>query len=170
MQILSGLVVSVDAFFIGLSLGVQKECKFLHLVIINVFLFWLCLLGYFVAGQVYEIIPFEPDILVGTAFISLGLWSIFRKNESPKSIALVGMVMSIEAMLITMGITIVFLSNSTIFIPLAVAFAHFAYSALTFSLARVGRVKNIPSKTSRIVSGCALIVYGIMAFLVDFGI
>ena len=183
MSIVSGLVVSVDALFIGLSLGLQKKCKFIYLVTINAFLFVLCMLGFFIAGHVYELIPFEPDYVVGFAFITLGLWTIAhyfimehikrRKgttcevNTSLKAITLVGLVMSFEAMLITMGITFIFMPYATLAIPLTVALAHFGYSAFTFLLARNDRVKRIPAAISNTIAGSALIIYGLMALFVE---
>jgi len=185
MPILSGLIVSVDAFFIGLSLGLQKRCKFLYLVIINVFLAALCALGFLIAGRVYEHIPFDPDLIVGFSFILLGLWyilhyfisgyikrrrAISNKPEkedggSLKTIVAVGIVMSLEAMLITMGITLVFAPESTFVIPITIALAHFGYSALSFGLARCKFVKRIPIVLSHVISGLALITYGVMALL-----
>jgi len=175
MPILSGLIVSVDAFFIGLSLGLQKSCKFLYLAIINVFLLCLCILGYLIAGQIYERITFDTDIVVGAAFIVLGCWYIFhyflsRQAASVRQIIPVGMVMSLEAMIITMGITFIFLPNSSWVIPITVALAHFGYSAISFFLARTNTVKRVPSYISHIVSGLALVAYGVMALLVDFGV
>jgi len=184
--IMSGLIVSVDAFFIGLSLGLQKRCKFIYLVIINAILLGLCLTGFLIAGHIYESIPFDPDYIVGFAFITLGVWTIFqyficehvkkrqsnikKENTSIKAIALVGLVMSIEAMLITMGITFIFLPRSTFIIPITVALAHFGYSALSFFLARTEHVKRIPVVLSHVISGAALIIYGVMALFVEFGI
>ena len=181
MSVLSGLIVSVDAFFIGLSLGLQKKCRFMHLALINAFLLGLCIIGFFVAGRVYEYIPVDPDIVVGFAFITLGLWTIAQYfvceyakrrvggDASLKPIILVGLVMSVEAMLITMGITLIFHPESTIIIPLTVAFAHFAYSALSFSLARTRHMKRIPVFWSYCISGVALIIYGLLALFVDIG-
>jgi len=185
LPILSGLIVSVDAFFIGLSLGLQKRCKFLYLVTINAFLFGLCMLGYLIAGQIYQLIPFDPDYIVGFAFISLGIWTILhffvsehikrRKgtaeevNISRKTFVLVGLVMSGEAMLITMGITFIFLPASTFLIPVTVALAHFGYSALSFHLARTKHVRRIPAALSHVISGLALITYGMMALFAEFG-
>jgi len=174
MAIISGLVISVDAFFIGLSLGMQKKCKFLYLALINVFLFGLCVIGYLMAGQVYEHIPFDPDIIVGIAFISLGLWTIAqyfmsrnkKESEGLTSIVLVGLVMSVEAMLVTMGITLIFLPHSNFAIPITVALAHFVYSAFSFYLARTERVKKVSTTLSHIISGSALIIYGLMALFV----
>ena len=186
MPALSGLLVSVDAFFIGLSLGLQKKCRFVYLAIINTFLLGLCVLGFLAAGRLYELIEFDADLLVGFSFIALGLWCILhyfvhehikRRKEitkkemaSRKTFILVGLVMSIEAMLITISITFIFSQNSSFLIPVAVALAHFGYSALSFHLARTKHMKRIPIVISHIISGSALIIYGIMAIFVEFGI
>ncbi|MCL2589027.1 MAG: manganese efflux pump [Oscillospiraceae bacterium] len=186
LPILSGLIVSVDAFFIGLSLGLQKTCKFLYLAIINAVLLCLCILGFLIAGQIYEHIPFDPDYIVGFAFIALGLWTILhffvseqRKRRrktaaestlSLRTFVLVGLVMSGEAMLITMGITFIFLPDASFVIPITVALAHFGYSALSFYLARTKHMKRIPAVCSHVISGTALIIYGLMALFVEIGI
>jgi len=178
LSILSGLIVSIDAFFIGLSLGFNKRCRFLHLAIINAYLLILCIIGFLAAGHIYELIPFEPDYIVGFAFISLGLWTILQyfvirrikneeKSESLKTIVLVGFVMSLEAMLITMGLTFIFRPYSFFVIPLTVTAAHFGYSVLSFYLARSEHASRISIRASHIISGLALIVYGLMALFVD---
>jgi len=186
LPILSGLIVSIDAFFIGLSLGLQKRCKFLYLALINAVLLGLCILGFLIAEQIYEYIPFDPDYLVGFAFIALGLWTILHffvsehmkrrrgaaaeMNISLRTFVLVGLAMSGEAMLITMGITFIFLPYSTFVIPIIVALAHFGYSALSFYLAKTKHVKRIPAIVSHVISGLALIIYGLMALFVELGI
>ena len=185
MPVLSGLIVSVDAFFIGISLGLQRRCRFLYLAAINAFLLGLCLLGFIIAGRLYELIAFDVDLIVGLSFIALGLWCILHyficeyircpagplaeDRTSLKTIALVGLVMSVEAMMITMGITFIFLPDSTFIIPVTVALAHFGYSALSFFLARTRYVKRVPVVVSHIISGLALIIYGLLAIFVEFG-
>ena len=186
MPVLSGLIVSVDAFFIGLSLGLQKNCKFLYLAVINAFLLGLCILGFLIAGRIYALIEIETDLIVGFSFIVLGAWYILHyfisehinrskismggEKASHRTTVLVGVVMSVEAMLITMGITFIFLPGSTLLIPIAVALAHFGYSTLSFYLARSRCVKRIPIVISHVISGLALIVYGLMAIFAEFGI
>ena len=183
IPIISALIVSIDAFFIGLSLGFQKRCKFLYLVIINAALLGLCVVGFFIAERIYEQIPFEPDYVVGFAFITLGLWTILQyfmfnhKNQlqgddsreaaSIKSIVIIGAVMSIEAMLITMGLVFIFLPQSFFIIPVTVAAAHFGYSVLSFWLARSKYAARISTSLSHIISGAALIVYGLMALFLE---
>ena len=186
MPVLSGLIVSVDAFFIGLSLGLQTRCKFLYLAIINAFLLGLCILGFFIAGWLYELIKFDVDLLVGFSFIALGLWYIFHyfisehtklrrvntggEKASLRTIILVGLVMSVEAMMITMGITFIFLPYSTVIIPITVTLAHFGYSSISFFLARTKYIQRLPVASCHIISGLALIIYGLMAIFVEFGI
>jgi len=186
LPILSGLIVSVDAFFIGLSLGLQQKCRLLYLAVINAFLLGLCILGFLVAERIYELLWFDTDLIVGLAFILLGLWCILHyflsehvkgrrgdigeEKASLKTIVLVGLVMSGEAMIITMGITFIFLPSSTFLIPLTVALAHFGYSALSFHLARTKYMKRIPLVYSHVISGLALITYGFMALFVEIGI
>jgi len=147
--------------------------------VINGFLLGLCILGFLIAGRVYKLITFDMDLVVGFSFIGLGLWCILQyfikcstgeRAASLKTIVLVGLVMSLEAMLITMGITFIFLPGATFLIPLTVAFAHFGYSALSFFLARTKYVKRFPVILSHIISGIALIIYGLMAIFVEFGI
>ncbi|MCL2618251.1 MAG: manganese efflux pump [Defluviitaleaceae bacterium] len=183
MPILSGLIVSVDALFIGFSLGLQQKCKFWYIHVIHVFMLALCVAGFFAAGQIYHLIPVDPDYIVGFAFIGLGIWTIAhyfvfeyikRRRGTPdkvdvslKTIVLVGIVMSTEAMLITMGITLIFLPHSTIIIPLTVVLAHFVYSAATFNLARTDKIRQIPATLTHVISGSALIIYGLMAIFVD---
>ena len=184
MSVLAGLVISADAFFIGFSLGLQERCKFIHLVIINAFLFILCILGFFIAEQIYESIPIDPDYIVGFAFITLGTWYILHyfifermkqrkenieeEKASFKTISMVGLVMSLEAMVITMGLTLIFLPyHSTLLIPITVAAAHFTYSALTFYLARTKRVKQMSAALSHVISGAALITYGVLALVLE---
>jgi putative Mn2+ efflux pump MntP len=161
VPIFSGMIVSVDAFFIGASLGLQEKCKFIQLVIINAILFLLCMIGFFFAGWLFEFIFFDTDLIVGYTFIALGLWCIFGSQKT----TLVGVAMSVEAMFITMGITFIFLPSSTIAIPLTVALAHFGYSAISFFLARTRFVKKIPMRFSNAISGIALIFYGVMALI-----
>ena len=183
LSVLSGLIVSVDAFFIGLSLGLQKRCRFIHLAAINTLLFALCILGFLVAARIYERIWFDTDLVVGLAFIALGIWCILayfvsrylcrtRDVEAGKSkaIVLVGLVMSVEAMIITMGITFIFLPYSSFVIPITVALAHFGYSALSFALARTRQMARFPAVIGHMLSGLALIAYGLMAIFVEIGI
>jgi len=181
LSVLAGLVVSVDALFIGISLGLQEKCKYIYLVIINIFLLALCFVGFFIAAEVYELIPIDPDYIVGFAFIGLGLYYILNylikskknnKNEIVKengigTIATIGAVMSLEAMIITMGITFVFMPYGTIFIPLTVALAHFIYSSVCFFLVRTKYISKMPLALSHYLSGAGLIIYGLMALLLE---
>ena len=186
LAVVAGLIVSVDALFIGIALGLQKKCKFVYLVMISAFLLGLCVMGFLVAGHMYERIPFDPDVVVGVTFIVFGLWIMLHyavlervrrrrgKNAddtaSTRTIAVVGLVMSLEAMLITMGLTVLFIPYATWLVPATVAAAHFAYATLTFYLARMKRLQQLSLAWTHAISGFALIIYGLMALFVDFNV
>ncbi|MCL2234783.1 MAG: manganese efflux pump [Firmicutes bacterium] len=188
VAILAGLLVSIDALFIGVSFGSQKRCKVWHIIVINIALIGLCFLGYFLGLFIGDRIYFDIDLIIGLIFILLGVWMILayfifehrkRKREedvvdetlatevkkrkgSTKNIWLTGIFMSVEAMFITIGLTLT-LEISTVLIPLTVAIAHFAYSLVTFFLSKY--LRRFPPIIGHIVAGLALIAYGIMAIV-----
>ena len=189
IAIFSGLIVSIDALFIGVSLGGQKRCRFWHLLVINAVLLILCLIGYALGIFIGNRLDIDIDILIGILFITLGLWTIacyfiFEKRrckkladgtedcgeviENPKrgvtkNIVLTGIFMSVEAMFITVGLTLL-LDRTTILIPLTVALAHFVYCTATFFLAKY--LRRLPPIVGPIVAGVCLIIYGIMALII----
>jgi len=176
VAVFAGLLVSIDALFIGISFGTQKKCKFWHVLVINIVLFGLCMLGYVLGILIGDRIDFELDLIIGLLFITLGTWVIasyfifeHRKRNEPeegrhqtKSIWLTGVFMSAEAMFITIGLTLT-LDVTTILIPITVGLAHFVYSAATFFMSK--RLRRLPQMAGHIISGFALIIYGIMALV-----
>jgi len=191
VAILAGLLVSIDALFIGVSFGSQKRCKFWHLLIINAVLIGLCFLGYGLGIWIGDRVDIELDIVIGILFILLGAWTIssyfiFERRKArklkeaenselegesepkkerkgiSKNIVLAGLFMSIEAMFITIALTLT-LDVTTIFIPLTVGLAHFIYSAVTFFFAKY--LRRLPPIVGHIVAGSTLIIYGILALV-----
>jgi len=186
--VLSGLIVSVDALFIGVSLGTQKKCRLWHLVVINILLTALCFAGYGLGILIGNYLDIELDAVIGTLFILLGLWLMLyyfvieRKKAAalppptttdttpskqpttpPRNVIITGVLMGIEAMLITIGLTLV-LPHRTALIPVTVAVAHLVYSIVTYSLSR--HLRRLPPALGHIISAVALIAYGIMALII----
>ena len=173
---LSSAVVSLDALFIGVSFGSQKKVKFWQVVLINLFLFLCCVVGFFIARAFFDLIDFEIDIVIGVLFILLGLWTIVyhyismrkqkdkedTKSGSIKNIIMTGLFMSIEAMFITIGVILV-LGVVSFWIAVFVGLMHFIYSSATFFFSKY--LRKLPPSAGAIVSGIALIVYGIMALV-----
>jgi len=172
----SSSIVSLDALFIGVSFGTERRVRLWHLVLINAALFLLCLGGFFVARLVYDLVDFEFGILIGAIFIAMGLWAIVsyavraRKKAaaiedgkgSKKGIVVTAVLMCVEAMFISIGLVFI-LENVTIFIPIFVAIMHLVYSSITFLLAKY--LRRLPPIVGALVSGLALIGYGLMAIL-----
>lgn len=195
IAIISGLIVSIDALFIGVSFGSQKRCRYWHLLVINAVLIGLCFLGYGLGIWIGDRVDIELDIVIGILFILLGSWTIIyyfaferrrakktekqaddeiindvvfefqkkpcNKNIPSKNTIITGVLMSVEAMFITIGLTLI-LDTTTFLIPLTVGLAHFVYCTATFFLAKY--LRRLPPMVGPIVAGASLIVYGIMAF------
>lgn len=185
LAIVAGLLVSLDALFIGISFGTQKRCKFWHILIINAVLIGLCFLGYLIGsvlGDAFDDAEDIIDLVVGISFITLGLWFILfyflfehkkymlaeRTGETPeqglKTIIMTGILMSLEAMLITIGLTLtVDITSGTIWIPITVGIAHLVYCSATFFLAKY--LRRLPHWIGHVVAGIALIIYGTLALV-----
>ena len=59
VAIFSGLIVSIDALFIGVSLGSQKKCKYWYLLVISTVLLGLCFAGYFVGLRIGDSVDLD---------------------------------------------------------------------------------------------------------------
>jgi len=194
--IASGFLVSIDALFIGISLGAQKKCRFWHVALIFSFLALLCFLGYALGKWIGERADIELDFIIGSLFIALGLWTIIhyfaferrhnkkkeltrikceaagrencnieilvKSNKPSKNSIFTGVFASVEALAITVGLTLL-IDNPTILLPITVAVAHFAYATLTFFLSKY--LRRLPQFVGPLVAGTALIIYGILAFV-----
>jgi len=181
--ILSGLIVSLDALFIGVALGAQKKCKFWHVLAVNALITALTFVGFGLGIWLGSVIYIDIDIIIGILFILLGLSIIIyhfgferRKNSTEllpenlsakgrmpaKNIIVTGVLAAVEAMFITIGMTLV-LDSRSLMIPTAVAAFHLIYSLITFAFAK--QLRKLPAIVGPIVAGLALIAYGIVALV-----
>ena len=167
IAVLSGLIVSVDALFIGVSFGTQKNCKLWHILLINILLTFLCFIGHIIGLTIASNIDFDFDTIVAVSFITLGLLVIVSyfqpRQNSNQNIVITGTFMSIEAMVITIGLTLM-LDTTTVLIPISVAFFHFFYCVLTFFLSKY--LRKLPQIVGHMISGIALLIYGTMALVI----
>ena len=160
--------MSIDALFIGISFGTQKKCRFWHVLVINIVLIALCFVGYFLGFWIGDNVDIELGLVIGILFIVLGVWVMLAyflfkgEKHQQKSIWLTGVFMSVEAMFITIGLTLT-LDVTTILIPVTVGLAHFVYSAVMFFMAKY--LRRFPPLAGHIISGLALVTYGIMAIV-----
>jgi len=109
--ILTAILVSLDALFVGMSLKLQKGFKMIYLFIIASIILATSAAAYFVAGAIVQYITFETSVLVGAAFLILGIRSLFDKDEDKMAmtagtIAVLGLIMSIDGVVATTALTI----------------------------------------------------------------
>jgi|GEM_PF-324082 len=85
-----------------------------------------------------------------------------QSNGDIKNIIMTGLFMSVEAMFITVGVILI-LGVISFWVAVFVGLMHFVYSSITFFLAKY--LRKLPPSAGAIISGAALIVYGIMALV-----
>jgi len=160
---MTSLLIAVDAFFIGMSLGLQQGFRRTHLFIINIIIFTACIAVFFLAACLKDYISFDPGIIIGSIFILMGLASMIPKRSgkkdslSVKSLILLGLIMSIDATIGTVALTIN--QKQTFLIPVLIGTTHLIYTFAGSSLAK--RIK-IPQKISHILPGTCLVFVGIL--------
>jgi len=89
--------------------------------------------------------------------------ALFQGSGFSKEMLTTGVLMSVEAMFITVGLTLT-LDIQTLIIPVTVALAHLIFSCLTFCLSKF--LRHLPPSVGTIIAGVALIVYGVLAIAV----
>ena len=157
----TALLIATDAFFIGMSLGMQRSFKIRNLFIINLIIFAMSMVVYFVAGYVKHLITFDTSIFVGAVFVFMGLLTIIEKNkDTPCGVIALGFTMSIDASIGTAAL--VTSQAQTILIPVLIAATHLLY---IFVGAGLGRCMKFSPRTGNIISGCCLMAVGLLNVL-----
>ena len=155
------LLVSTDAFFIGISLGATRGYRFRYLFLISAILFLFSAFSFCIATAAKGFIDLDFSVMVGVTFIVLGLTNLASKDDTScgiaiKKIVLLGLVMSIDVVVATTSLT---LKYSAIFIPCVLAASHFLFlmcgSVLT-------KYIHMPQKVRSIISAVCLITVGVL--------
>jgi len=124
----------------------------------------LCFVGYLIGIHINTKTDWDFGVIIGLFFILFGVWTIYSTSKcETKNIIITGLLMSIEAMLITLGLVLV-LDTKTVLLPLTVALAHFVYCTVTFFCAR--HLRRLPPMVGHLISGIALIIYGLLAIFI----
>jgi putative Mn2+ efflux pump MntP len=165
--IVTALLLAVDAFFIGVSLGLERGFRRKHLVLINAIIFAMCVVVFFVAVRLREYIRFDTSILVGCVFIVLGLIGVLSRGDGKRDgmglrrVLVLGLVMSVDAMVGTVALATT--QAPTFWIPVIIGATHLVYTMVGSSLA--GRIR-IPARASGKIAGACLMLVGLLNFFV----
>jgi len=162
------LLVSVDALFVGMSLRLQKDFKLYYLFIIFSIILAFSIAFYFVAGAVVERIDFAPNILVGVAFTLLGIRNLFAKDEEKMvlaigSIVVLGLVMSIDAVVATVALTLE--HGNIFFIPILAGASHLLLLLIGCFIARFIKTSH---KVHNLISAFCLFLVALLSFAAIF--
>ena len=163
--VITALLVSLDALFVGMSLKLQKGFKLTYLFIIASIILVTSVTAYFIAGVLSEHISFDTSILVGAAFSILGIRSLFDKDEDKMvmasgTIAILGLIMSIDGVVATTVLTIEF--GKVFLTPFLMPAGHLLFLLTGCFIARHIRTSH---KVHNIISASCLFLVAILNFV-----
>ena len=158
------IMISLDATFVGMSLGAQKGYKNRYPFIIASIILLCSLVSFFVALAVKQTLHFNSSVIIGIAFVILGLKNLFARDEekgtiSTASIIFLGFVMSIDAVVATFFLTIG--QMHSILIPISAAAGHLLLLLLGSFLTKYIKMPHI---YHNIVSASCLFIVAILNF------
>ena len=158
------IMVSIDAIFVGMSLGAQKGYKTRYSLIIASIIFFCSLVSFFIAIAVKQTIHFNSSQITGIAFTLLGIKNLFSKDEekgtiSLGSIVILGFVMSIDAVVATFFLTID--QMHSVLIPISAAAGHLI---LLLAGSYLTRYIKMSHKMHNVISASCLLLVAILNF------
>ena len=159
------ILISLDAVFIGMSLKLQRSFNIRVISIISATIFSICVSAYFVAGLLAEYIGFNASWFVGIAFLLLAIRHLFAKSEenklyTVKVIIFLGIIMSIDAVVATTVLTLE--HDKTFLIPILAFVGHLIFLLIGGLIARF---INPPSTIHKIISASCLFLIAILNFV-----
>jgi len=163
--IITVLLVSVDALFIGMYLKLQNNFKHHYLLLLAFIKLICCMIAYLLASVIMKYINFDINFLVGIIFLILALETFFAGENKQKtinisSIILFGIIISLDGVLVTMVLTIDF--GQIILIPLFVTISHLLF-LITGSLA--ASYIETSYKLQNTISASCLLTIAILNFI-----
>ena len=128
--VITASLVSLDAFFVGMSLRLKKDFNWLHLFVISSIILAMSVISYFAAGALIRHIDFETSWIIGGVFALLGFRDLFAKDEETMALAIgtiivFGFIMSIDSMVGTIAVTVA--HGKTLLSPVLMAGGHFLF-------------------------------------------
>ena len=162
VSIVSVLLVSLDALFVGVSLRLRKQFEPLHNFIVFGVVLTMCTAACAAADALAVHIGFETSWLAGGAFLLLGLKNLLAKEEEKIALAIgtivaLGFFVSIDGAVLSAALTIEY--GRAILTPIIVAAAHLLFLFVGSMLACCIK---LPHKWRSIISAsCLFLVAGL---------
>jgi len=162
--IVTAVLVSLDALFVGMSLKLQKGFKWRYLFIIAAIILALCTVAYFAAGGVRVHMNLHTGWIIGLAFVLLGVKNLFTRDEakitlSVAAIIVLGLVMSIDGVVATVVLSID--QMHTFWTPVLMPVGHLAFLVAGCFAARFIKCSH---KWHNIISAACLFLVAVANF------
>jgi len=163
--IVTTMIVSIDAFFVGMALKLQNNFKPRVVLLISSVIATICFSAYFVAGKLAEYINFNTSWIVGVAFLLLGIRHLFSKekekgNISLRTIIALGVLMSVDAVVATTVLTLE--HGPSILTPVLASLGHLMFLLIGGSIARFIKTRK---KAHKVFSASCLFFIAALNFL-----
>ena len=163
--IITAILVSLDALFVGMSLKLQKGFRLAYLFVIASIILITSLAAYFVAGAIAEHVTFETSVFVGAAFLILGIRSLFDKDEDQMAmatgtIAVLGLIMSIDGVVATTALTIE--HGKILLTPFLMPIGHLLFLLAGCCIAKFIKTSH---KVHKVISATCLFLVAILNFV-----
>ncbi|MCL2797611.1 MAG: manganese efflux pump [Firmicutes bacterium] len=169
--LITAALVSVDAFFVGISLGAQKRPKLRHLLSIVAIVFAACSVAFWITSALRSFISFDISRVAGFIFLLLGLRALTAKNPASeerggrlltakndaaqsgtawRGIIGFGLLVSIDGVVATAALTVG--QADAAIVPFIIAATHLLFITAGSSLAQrvrlAGKMQNLISASS----------------------
>jgi len=163
--IVTTMLVSIDAFFVGMALKLQNNFKPRVVFLISLVIATICFSAYLVAGLLTEYINFQTSWIVGFAFLLLGIRHLFSKGKEKETISLrtivaLGVLMSVDAVVATVVLTLE--HGQSILTPTLASMGHLMFLLVGGFIARLIKTSK---KTHKIFSAGCLFFIAALNFL-----
>lgn len=161
-------LISLDALFVGMSLKLQKGFRWRYLFVISTIIMIFSSVAYVVACSLKDFIAFDLSWIVGTIFVFLGIKNLFASDRQKKSVSLLstillGIIMSIDAVVATVSLTID--QVQTFLIPVLLTAGHLLF---LFVGAFVIHFIRMPPLWQNIISATCLFAVAMLKFTAVF--
>ncbi len=163
--IISAVLVSIDALLVGAIIGTKQKFNFakylLSLLIISVLIFAGYALGMFIKNY----IDLDLRYFSGAIFLILGLKNIFTKEKETEGNLSIPQLSALVFSLSLDGALLCFstaFSYTSVIMPVVVCVVHYLFLLLGWLILSLFSKKI---KHANLISGCALIVLGLLKIL-----
>lgn len=167
--LLIAVSLSMDAFSLALAYGtlnLDKKYIFKLSLIVGIYHFFMPLIGMFLGGNLLEVLPIKPSLIVFIILCFIGIQMIFETFKEDKKMELksilqlltFGLAVSIDSF--SVGIGLKTISNNFLLCSIVFSLSSFIFTYIGLILGK--KINQLIGKVSTLLGGIVLILIGIV--------